>query len=525
MVGPLLLLSCLPSTAGEVPRVAVLYSSFPDGACAHRDEYDGDLARLGWPAGKLENTEIVRLAQQIDDFDMVICAAEWNTEHWQNLRTYAQPLRQFVRYGGVVLLTDAKAGRQVNWLRAMEPGLDVEAESESCPSAGRRSAWLDVRHPLLAGLTDLPTPAAHPASVSGHWQVLARCKEGRPILMLREIGDGLIVVTAASRESGFPDVTFLQNLWLWARDAGRIDAVRQREETRYRTLTEAKALDARRIAPPVVDGIIEEEAWNQAAQTAQFVLPGNRAVAGQETRAYVGLDDHWVYIAFRCSDNDPAGILMHATTGDQSVLEDDCVEVALDPTGQRANPLRFAVSVSGAAYDESGAWWQAASQVGPRGWTAEMRIPLLMLGELKAFAPDWSISLSRRYPRTGEVSTWAPGEPGWGVLRRVAVDPNRFPLRLNQIELDGNRLSTSFAKPSYGDFHGRYIVECTSPSGAMRQTSREITVGEFESTLLETDHRMDEPGTWLLRARVEVDEGPVWFSETMRHPNGQSPTP
>jgi hypothetical protein len=517
MLGPLLLLGCLASTAGEVPRVAVLYSSFPDGACAYRDEYDADLARLGWPAEEFGNTDIVRLAQGLDDFDVVICTAEWDTEHWQNLRTYAQQLRQFVRYGGVVLLTDTNSERQVNWLRSMEPGLDVEANGERCPSARRHAAWLDARHPLLAGTTDLPTPAMHLTSVSGHWQVLARCEQGRPILMVREPGDGLIVVTTASRASGFPDVTFLQNLWLWARDSGRIAAARDREETRYRTLTEAKALDARRIDPPVIDGIIEEDAWNRAAQTAQFVLPDNSAVAGQETRAYVGLDDCWLYLAFRCSDSDPAGIVMHAASGGQAVLDDDCVEVAIDPTGQRTNPLRFAVSACGATYAEGDVWWQAATQTGLRGWTDEMRIPLLMLGDLKAFAPDWAVSLTRRCPRTGEVSTWAPGDPGWGVLRKVGIDPDRFALRLNQIELRGSRLSASFTKPSYGDFRGVYIVECASPSGVTRETSRGIALGEFESALIETDHRMDEPGTWLLRARVEVDGGPVWFSEPMRH--------
>jgi hypothetical protein len=154
-----------------------------------------------------------------------------------------------------------------------------------------------------------------------------------------------------------------------------------------------------------------------------------------------------------------------------------------------------------------------------------MRVPLVILGDVETLAGQWAINFARHDASYDEVSVWAAGETSgeaWGKLTKVAVDPNLCPIRVNRIGLTGNRLSASFAKPSYGDFHGRYVVECTSPSGVTKETARELAIGEFGSLAIETDHRMDEPGTWLLRARVEVDGGPVWVSEAMRH---EVPTP
>jgi hypothetical protein len=517
-----LLLAARPAPAGEVPRVAVLYSSFPDGACAYRDEYDEDLARLGWPAERFENTQIIPLVQHLDDFNLVIGATAWNAEHWQNLRAYAAPLRRFLRYGGIVLLTDTSTDVQVNWLRAMEPGLNIDAEGQPCVADGRRTTWLDVRHPLLSGISNVPAARTHLSRVSGRWQVLARCPDGKPTFVCREIGDGLVVVTSVSRRDGFPDATFLQNLWLWTRDWGRINAARGREETRYRESLRPREIETKRIdPPPVIDGIIEEETWSRAAQTDAF--------GDQETRALCGIDDYWLYVAFRCADSDPVGLAANGRPEDPSVLDDDCVELLVDPTGKRETSRRFVVNAAGIAYAEASddpswsAWWQAAVQRTPRGWTAEMRIPLVMLGDVGGFSEEWAVNFARHYPRTDDLSSWAPtpglaGEPpGFGKLRKAKIDPACFPLRLTGIELIDNRLSASFTKPSYGDFRGRFIVECLSPSAVTTQTVREITVGEYDSALVETEHRMADPGTWVLRARVEADGGPVWVSQPIRH--------
>jgi len=521
------LLVCLYGLGGtvaecaEVPRVAVLCT-------AYRDEYDQDLARLGWRTEKLENAQLTALTERLDQYDFVIGPTAYRLEPPEDLRSCADRLRQFIRYGGILLLTDATSEAQVSWLAAVEPGLSLDLRGEPCVSDREPLAWVDVRHPLLAGVGPLPGVSTHPTAASGLWQVLARCEHGRPVLLYREIGDGLVVVSCLGRQSGFPDGTFLQNLWLWARDDGRIKAARDREEARYQALIRPKELDAERIdPPPVIDGIVEEEAWNKAGRTEQFVRVDGTSVAEQETVAFLALDDYYVYAAFRCTDSDPRGLVTEATQRDGPVEQDDCVELLVDPTGRRETCRRFVVNAGGVLYDAAGAdstwdgWWQAAVQRNPRGWSVEMRIPLLMLGDIGSFADEWAVNCGRRYPRTGEVSAWSPtlgplDTPArFGTVKGANVDPGRFPLRLNRIGLEGSTLSVSLLNPSHGDLRGRYIVECLSPSGKLKQTTREITVREYDSTLVETEHRLDEPGTWVLGARVEVDGGPVWVSDPL----------
>jgi len=528
MVGLLMWLGCGPLPAGELPRVAVLHSSFRDGSYAYRNEYDADLARLGWPAERFENTELDRLLARLDRFDVVIGTAVFNYEHPADLQAAGERLRRFVRYGGVLLLTDTNYEPQVDWLPALEPGLTLEVAGEPCASDGRPAAWTDARHPLLREVRTPPAVWTHPRAVSGLWQVLAKCEDGRPILVCRELGDGAIVASCIYRQYGFPDVPFLQNLWQWARDEGRVMAAREREEADYQALRRPKTLETKAVSPPpIIDGIIEEEAWNRAAGTAPFVLVDGSGPARHATTALVGRDDYYLYVAFRCADTDPQGLVAVTQRRDGAVYHDDCVELFVDPTGRRESYRHFIVNAAGVVYDEAtidpvwDGWWQTAVQRHLRGWSAELRVPLVMLGDPATFAEEWALNFARHYPRTGELSAWSPtygpfGSPeNFGTLTRAKVDTNRFPLRIGNCGLEGRRLSLALTKPSYGDFGGRYIVECTSPAGTRTETAREVRVQGYGSTLIETEHQMEAEGWWALRARIEEGGGPVWVSEPL----------
>lgn len=490
------------------PRVAVLYSSAPSGQCAYRDEYDRDFAELGWTAHKFENLQLPQLMEQLSNVDMLVATTSWNEEHWQNLRAYARRLELFVRYGGVVLLTDGRDERQVNWLRPIEPRLDLQLSGEPCPADKDKPLWLDAKHPVLAGLGHLPQPGTHVSHASGRWWVLALCPHERPVLLLRELGDGLIVVTTLSRANGFPNATFLEKLWLWARDPARIKTSREREETYYQAVTEAKVLEAQQISPPTIDGIVEEDAWKKAAQTAEFLTADGTTVAACETRALLGMDRYWLYVAFRCGYDWPPE------------FEADRVEVLISMGSENAAGFRFLVGVNGKSEsDPSTIWWQAAARRDLRMWTAELRIPLVELGGASGLPNNWALSLAR-YGPGASVGTWARGEGstgGWGTLKTSAIDAAQFPVRVPRFELLGSQLFVGFTKPSYGEFSGRYVVECASPSGSIRETCREITIPEYREIVVRTEHRMDEPGFWVLRARLEASGGPIWVSPPLVH--------
>ena len=517
------------SVVAQVPKVAVLYSSFREGSYTYRDEYDADLEQLGWRAEKFENTQIGELVGRLDEFDIVIGTAVFNYEHPQDFAAHAEALTKFVRYGGVLLLTDVNYAPQVDWLPKLEPGLRIAVAGERCSSDGSPASWTDVRHPLLAGIERIPSVWTHPQVASGLWHVLARCAEGRPILMYRELGDGIVVASHIYRQYGFPDVTFLQNLWRWARDERRIEVARAAEEARYKALAEPKELEAKRIGPaPVIDGILADAGWNDAARTAQFIKTDNSGVAEQSTTARIGFDDYYLYVAFDCQDTDPAGIVMQATERDSAVYHDDCVELFVDPTGRRESYRHFIVSAAGVVYDEAtidpswDGWWQAAVQRHPRGWTAELRIPLVSVGDPESFTEEWPVNFNRHYPRTGELSGWSPtfgtfGAPAhFGLVKKVETDHRRFPLKPNRVDFSDGALSVSLGNHSDDAFAGQYVVESVSPSGGQRQTVRPLRIAGRGSEMVETTHLVDEPGTHTLRARVEADGGPVWISDPIR---------
>ncbi|MGQ9731697.1 MAG: hypothetical protein ACUVX8_10545 [Candidatus Zipacnadales bacterium] len=495
-----------PAAAGELPQVAILCSDPPTATGSYRDEYDEILERLAWPYTKVPNTQFGELAKELDRFDIVLGTTGWNVSNCQDLRPYAEQLRRFVRYGGVLLLTDVNHEAHVGWLPAIEPRLTVQVCAQRCARCTEGAGWAHLRHPLLAGITTVPTVSFHPSRVSGLWQVLARNPCGAPTLAVRELGDGLIIATASARPDSFPDVTFLHNLWLWARDEIRIEQARAREEERYRALTEPKELRVRGIGTPVIDGLLDDEAWKAASQTLEFVLPDNSAVGEQETRAFVGQDDYWLYLAFRCHNNDLREV------------GEDRVEILLDPSGEGTLPRQLSLDSKGQRSGPEDLWWQSAVQRSWQGWTAEVGIALVSLGDIGGFRQDWLVNFSRYSGENGGSSVWAPSrgqQPGWGKLRSMGINVACFPIRLNHIELVEGRLSASFTKPSYGEFRGRYIVETTSSDGTKRETVREIRVGEYNSTLVETQHRFDVPGTWQLRARIEENGNPVWVSAPM----------
>ena len=62
-------------------------------------------------------------------------------------------------------------------------------------------------------------------------------------------------------------------------------------------------------APPIIDGIISEEVWMQADPVTDFIQrePLNGQPPTYKTEVYIGFDQHYLYIAFRCY-GDPGSI-------------------------------------------------------------------------------------------------------------------------------------------------------------------------------------------------------------------------
>lgn len=183
------------------------------------------------------------------------------------------------------------------------------------------------------------------------------------------------------------------------------------------------AIALRGVAPEV-DGILNDEAWDQISPLA-FVQrephPGRRS--SQRTGVLVTYDRNAIYIAFRLYDSAPDSIRSQLTRRDTPTEQSDWAHVFLDSYADSRTAFQFSVNPSGVKVDalrhgDTGvdrgwdAVWDVAVRIDSLGWTAELRIPLSQLRY--ATAPDagtemrWGANFGREIARHGELSYWSP---------------------------------------------------------------------------------------------------------------------
>lgn len=171
---------------------------------------------------------------------------------------------------------------------------------------------------------------------------------------------------------------------------------------------------------PVIDGILNDEAWNGAPMVTDFtqVEPneGNPASERTEVRILYGADA--LYVAFRALDRRPDSIAAQLTRRDSDSYSDR-VHVLVDSYHDQRTAFQFGVNPVGVKQDiyrfddteEDSSWdavWEATARVDDLGWTAEFRIPYSQLRFGDHDNQTWGINFAREIARRNEVSTWAP---------------------------------------------------------------------------------------------------------------------
>ncbi|MBC8132371.1 MAG: carbohydrate binding family 9 domain-containing protein, partial [Deltaproteobacteria bacterium] len=170
--------------------------------------------------------------------------------------------------------------------------------------------------------------------------------------------------------------------------------------------------------PPVLDGRLDDAAWTLAPATSQFTQqqPYEGAAPSEPTTLRVVYDDDALYIGFDCQQV-RTPIVGRLTRRDED-SESDWVWVHIDSRRDGRTAYFFAVNVKGVLgdaimhggsainfeWDEN---WDARTAITPRGWSAEMRIPLRVL----RFTPglpvqDWGLWASRFVAVSQEKDDW-----------------------------------------------------------------------------------------------------------------------
>ena len=201
--------------------------------------------------------------------------------------------------------------------------------------------------------------------------------------------------------------------------------------------------------PPVIDGLLADDAWRVAAHLSTFVqtAPVEGAAASEPTDVYIAYDGENLYVGIRARYGEPGLIRANRADRDQ-IAEDDTVSLFFDPFRDRQRAYQFTVNGFGVQGDailnstglrnrtqrralgaagrgpsntppngipEGDISWDAlfvsAGAPSDDGWTAELAIPFKSLryppvdeGE----AHRWGFQVSREIKGKDETVVWSP---------------------------------------------------------------------------------------------------------------------
>jgi hypothetical protein len=183
-------------------------------------------------------------------------------------------------------------------------------------------------------------------------------------------------------------------------------------------------------APPVVDGRLDDEAWQRAEWTREFTTrePVEGGTPAGATEVAFLLDGGSLYVAARMHGVEPGDVRAPLARRDRE-SDAERIAISLDTYLDRRTAYTFAVTAAGTRIDYhhpsdsegSRAYsfdpvWAAKTRVDSAGWTAEMRIPLSQLRFAAAGEQVWGVNIVRNVPARNEVSYWrlvSRRQTGW----------------------------------------------------------------------------------------------------------------
>ncbi|RMF68197.1 MAG: hypothetical protein D6743_03735, partial [Calditrichaeota bacterium] len=170
--------------------------------------------------------------------------------------------------------------------------------------------------------------------------------------------------------------------------------------------------------PPVIDGRLDDQAWQQAEWATGFTQqrPDDGAKPSQETAFKIVFDKHNLYVGIRAYDTEPDRVVRRVTRRDR--FDGDLVEINIDSYFDHRTAFSFTLNAAGVRGDEyvsndgdnwDSSWdpvWFGAVAVDDQGWTAEMKIPFSQLRFANKDEHVWGIQVMRQIFRKEERSLW-----------------------------------------------------------------------------------------------------------------------
>ncbi|MEZ5424832.1 MAG: DUF5916 domain-containing protein [Pyrinomonadaceae bacterium] len=183
---------------------------------------------------------------------------------------------------------------------------------------------------------------------------------------------------------------------------------------------------------PTIDGRLDEEVWQRAAQFKNFIQtePGDLIPPSRQTIAYMGYDEKHLYIGFYCFD-EPDKIRATVAKRD-AVSGEDYVGVFLDtfndqrrayilqfnPLGIQADGIKTAGQMSSDFSIDI--VMESKGMILPDGWSVEVKIPFKSLRYKAGEGEFWGVDFWRRIDRLNrEIDGWMPMRRGVSELQQL----------------------------------------------------------------------------------------------------------
>ncbi len=180
-----------------------------------------------------------------------------------------------------------------------------------------------------------------------------------------------------------------------------------------------KRFDIPRLeSAPVVDGVLDEDAWRQAATISDLhqLDPIEYAEPSEDTDIYVYFDEEALHIGARLWSSGAETVTANILRQGRFIWTDDQFIVVIDPFNNGRDGYSFRLNPNGVRHDglyvgpSRAQWdwdgiWQGAATIDENGWTAEMSIPFKTLS-LNAENDTWRINFGREMQSKNEAMGW-----------------------------------------------------------------------------------------------------------------------
>lgn len=181
-----------------------------------------------------------------------------------------------------------------------------------------------------------------------------------------------------------------------------------------------KSIDAVRTdTPPVIDGILDDEAWKSASRISDLhqISPDEYGEPSELTEYWILYDSENLYISARLHYSDMGMLTANDMTPQQRVFRDDRIVIMLDPFMSRRNGYLFESNAHGVQGDallenntqrinEWSGVFDAETTQDENGWSVEFRIPFSTVS-FDAQNEDWGFNVFRDLKRTAERLAWS----------------------------------------------------------------------------------------------------------------------